>query len=103
MFKLDNGMKVYFKHLPEEWGYLTTDEEGVDRNPETPYKGKTTCYIDDELSGEALREGVAFCSINDRFDKARGRKLSLTRAIEGLDKDLRKEFWTAYLAVTSRR
>jgi hypothetical protein len=90
--------KVYFRHYPEEWGYLSTDFVII---PSTYYRGKTVCYID-SLDGEALCNGYAYCSPNDTFDKVKGRKISLARALEGLDKATRAQVWAKYLE-TSRR
>jgi hypothetical protein len=92
--------KCYFKHFQDEWGYLLTGRD--DDNPYTQYKGKTSCYVDDIESGELLLEGEAYCSENDIFDKAVGRKISLARAIESLDKETRTEFWNKYIETTKR-
>jgi hypothetical protein len=90
-------MKVYFKHYPEEEGLLkVTDTLAI------PYKGKTACFVEEDKTDEQLLYGEAFCSVNDIFDKARGRKVSLARAIEGLDKKKRTAFWKAYVETTSR-
>ena len=56
---------------------------------------KTYCLItkDDIAIG-----GFAHCSIKDNFNKAMGRKVSLTKALtkSGLSKESRKAVWHAY-------
>lgn len=41
--------------------------------------------------------GVSSCHPKDAFDKAKGRKLAIERAIQHLSRDERKSIWTAYL------
>lgn len=94
--------KVFFRHYPEEWGYLCIEEPGFDGIPTTPYRGKTVCFIENIPDGELILEGDAYCSENDIFDKAKGRKISLSRAIEGLSKELRTKIWAGYISTTSR-
>ena len=101
MFKLGK-FEVFFHHYPEEFGFITNDEPGFENNPTTPYRGRTECIVALDKEGELLTEGESYCSIRDRFDKAVGRKVSLARAIEGFDKELREEFWMKYIE-TSRR
>lgn len=40
--------------------------------------------------------GEAWCLKSDNYDKNKGRKESLTRAIKPLDRKIRKHFWMAY-------
>lgn len=40
--------------------------------------------------------GVAYCSLNDQFNKNTGRKLALARAISPLPRLLRAVIWEAY-------
>lgn len=61
----------------------------------------TTCFIkevkpDDSL--ETLRIQTAHCNPKDNFDKNRGRKLSLFRALAAaqLPKEARTKFWEKY-------
>lgn len=96
------GLKFWFDHRPSETGFLTIEEDGFDSIPVTPYKGKTVCLAEDIASGELILEGEAYCSPNDNFDKATGRKVSLSRAIEGLSKDKRTEIWYVYTKTTKR-
>jgi hypothetical protein len=90
------GLKFWFEHHP--------DNEGVLMNEfmDTPYKGSTACYAEDIASGELILEGWAYCSLQDRFDKAKGRKVALSNAIDGMSKDERTEIWYVYTKTTSR-
>ena len=61
----------------------------------------TGCYTRAGISdstGFIIREGRAFCNPSDQFNKAKGRKLSLARAIECLPRAERKQIWAAYFA-----
>lgn len=43
-------------------------------------------------------EGLSFCSMDDQFNKQRGRKEALARALFRLDKATRRAVWDAYHA-----
>lgn len=45
-----------------------------------------------------LGTGYAICHENDRFEKERGRKLALARALKGKNKAFRTQVWEAYFA-----
>jgi hypothetical protein len=96
MFKIGE-YEVYFKHYPEEVG---TTEIG-DNAKRLPYCGKTLCVITQK--DEAIRDGYAYCSVNDRFDKSTGRKVALNRALEGAKKDFRALIWKKYLEVSRKK
>lgn len=76
----------------------------------TESKGKrfTKCFVSrkiDEDHFELLAIGVAVCSKKDRFSKAEGRKLSMTRALQKAfpdNKKIRSHIWSAYQAKTSK-
>lgn len=71
---------------------------------ETWVHGATTCMIvpadavdpDDILAAGYL--GVAWCSAEDAFVKATGRKIALTEALQswGITREQRREVWDAY-------
>lgn len=70
------------------------------KHQETNIKRKikivTTCYIkDDKLT--PIENNHAYCSVKDNFNKEKGRKISLARAMQYFDKPVRKEIWEAYL------
>ncbi len=59
--------------------------------------GSTQCVImDDEW--QEIGYGEAECSRNDLFDKRKGRKVSLTRALQSdsFSREQRKSVWEAY-------
>ena len=97
MLKIRN-YNIYFKHKPDEWGYTISVLNG--RNVETAYKGITYCHV--ELDGEVISTGVAYCGLADRFDKPTGRKISIGRAIKGLDEGFRKEVWDSYFKLARK-
>jgi hypothetical protein len=41
-------------------------------------------------------QGQAHCAAGDMFDKSRGRKVALARALKSLPRQSRAEIWTAY-------
>lgn len=43
-----------------------------------------------------LQRGVSYCAPTDMFDRNRGRKIALSRAIKSLSRQLRAEIWQAY-------
>ena len=49
---------------------------------------------------QIIAEGRAFCNPSDQFNKAKGRKLALARAIESLPRAERGQIWAAYFAAT---
>ena len=61
--------------------------------------GKTTCTIKYKDGEDILTSGIAWCSPFDQFEKQRGRKVSLTRALGyGMfpNKTTRASFWKQY-------
>lgn len=93
MLKFDN-YQVYFKHYEDEVGFSTSP-----RGDQIPFYGRTICII--EENGEAIRDGEAFCGVNEsKFNKVVGRKLALSRALEGADKEFRTKVWSEYIKAT---
>ena len=96
MIKFDDGLSIFFKHYPEETG-ISFDDDGKPM----PFYGRTLCII--EQNGESLRDGEAYCGINEpRFDKSIGRKVSLARALDGADKELKTKIWKKYLETVKK-
>ena len=66
---------------------------------------ETVCRIfvrNHDGSPEYLYNGVAQCSWKDHFDKSRGRKIALAKALQNGVFDLsdRKAFWKKYLGMS---
>lgn len=64
-----------------------------------PTKGATTCTISKVLSdteSEVLMSATCYCSKKDIFDRAKGRKLALTRALGKMPREIRKLVWKQY-------
>lgn len=65
-------------------------------------KGSTTAIANlgtDPINGvDRMESAVSWCSSKDQFDKAKGRKVSLTRLLEKLaiSKEQRKVVWDVY-------
>lgn len=73
-----------------------------------PYdlRGVTDCIIVyNNIDGDSVATGRAFCSMQDNFNKAKGRRISLTRALEqlGVSKEIRAIVWTEYLKIKENR
>lgn len=47
---------------------------------------------------EPVSSGHARCSLKDQFDRNKGRKIAMMRALQDLPKEDRKPFWDAYFA-----
>ena len=41
--------------------------------------------------------GVALCSVKDTFNKEKGRKIAVSRAISHLPRNVRRQFWDNFL------
>lgn len=94
--------RVYFKHYPDEPGYVTEPDEFGDKIPTIRFSGKTSCFITEE--DEQICFGESFCGVNEKaFDKSVGRKVSLARALEGTDKAFKTAIWEEYFKHTKRR
>jgi hypothetical protein len=82
--------KIEFAHFPNEGGSGKFQENGNTLK----YVGHTTCVI---LKGEELiSTGKAFCGEKDKYNKEKGRKVALSRAIKNLDRDTRTTIWNEY-------
>jgi len=67
------------------------------RFPHVKQPSLTTCYI---YQGETMiGKGIAVCKVGDNFNKTRGRKKSLKRALSNTDltKEVRTVFWNEFL------
>lgn len=57
-------------------------------------RGFTTAKV--SLGEDEVLFGTAFCSVKDVFNKEKGRKIALTKALSHLNRDFRREIWQAY-------
>jgi hypothetical protein len=66
----------------------------------------TYCYIDVLVDEDyaLLSTGQALCSASDIFEKAIGRKVSLTRALKnaGFDRETRTAIWKEYWSLVKK-
>ena len=91
MFQVD-GYKVEFVH-----------DELLDIEIDGKHPKATACWISlvSKNHKSDVAYGHAYCSVEDQYNKNRGRKLSLSRALKMLtaDRNLRKRFWDEYFRV----
>lgn len=76
------------------------------KSPHPEHKGEvvpaTWCSIhelrkaDGKPKKKAVSRNVAYCSPVDKFSKARGRQLALTRTIKNFSRSTRKKIWAGY-------
>jgi len=68
----------------------------IDPEAEESYDNRriTLCVVEDE---NRTFVGQAICNPKDQYNKSIGRKVSLTDAISGLDKQARTSVWKEYL------
>lgn len=99
MIRIDN-LNIYFKHYPEDEGISMNMLNG--RELVTPYRGVTACFIQNKDNFEILAEKTSFCSVNDKFEKEAGRKVSLTKALKGFPKEFRTRVWEQYRKITTK-
>ena len=62
---------------------------------QTPLERATTCIIFNE-EGVEVSSGVANVHPKDNFNKEKGRKIALSRAIKTWDKEYRSQVWSEY-------
>ena len=90
LLKLESGTEY---HVRFSHGF-----EAVVRDGETVYTRQYTRAEISKPQGHVFDEGEAHCNPSDQFNKAKGRKLALARAIESLPRAERKQIWAAYFA-----
>lgn len=93
-----SAYRIVFRHRPDCLGAVP----GSEMNKRVRmYSGKTICVIEDGTLGvdTVHGTGIAFCSEKDNYEKERGRKIALTRALRdmGANKGLRTKVWESYL------
>ena len=86
---LTQTFKAHFWHDRDSFGRWRTRV----RLHAGPCEG-TPCAKSYAVAGEAR------CSFTDIFCKATGRKLALARALKTMARDMRREIWLAYWAVS---
>lgn len=91
--KLESGVEYSVKWRHEN----TTNETG------NKYPSFTECFIENLTNNEIKGEAKAILSPTDNFNKDKGRKISMKRAMKivGLAKPTRKLFWSKYFEMTN--
>jgi hypothetical protein len=74
-----NGAEVF---ILVKFDHITNDKP-IQREGKRPFIGRTQCIIHIEGGSDDVR-GYAHCAVGDQFNKAKGRKLALKRAIKHL-------------------
>lgn len=83
------------------WAYYEPDYEDVVTGASwTKASAATISVKDSEGKWIDIAKGVAFCHSLDNFDKEKGRKISLARALTkaGYPKSSRIQVWDAYFS-----
>jgi len=77
------------------WGHIRALAiKGINID-EVPYSYRTSCSI--KINDKVVFSSYAYCSKKDQFSKKKGRKISLTRALEFfVEKEVRKIIWQEY-------
>lgn len=99
IFIKDGQVEWHLKwfHQPDRTETLISFQDG--KKVETPVKGVTTCSVFMIDGSEPLEYlGQAYCSVKDEYNKEKGRKISLTKAVENLPKETRKIIWEGYFS-----
>lgn len=94
MIYINQNTAINFRHLTVDAQYTAGNRE-ADILPSRV----TECEIvsvEGENIVEILGYGKSQCHPSDNFNKEFGRKNSLVRAAENLDRDFRKQIWFAY-------
>lgn len=85
--------RVYFKHFPQETG-LVGVPYARDVNSPLEYLGKSQCFV--TKNDVEISLGEAYCSVNDNFERSVGRKIAFSRAVSGLERELRTSLWQEF-------
>lgn len=84
--------------------FKTTLTNGIEIKIKFQYEGcMTICNIINMNDNSIICCGCSFCSLYDNFNKAVGRKISLSRALENnmFSKEDRKNIWNVYFSLSS--
>jgi hypothetical protein len=84
---------IYAKHNETEYKIKFFYDPFVPNKPR-----ETLCVVEENET--VAYEAVARCAAEDNFCKSLGRKLALERAIQELDKPVRKTIWAAFHKMT---
>ena len=98
----DRAMSIRWTHRHPEKDSDYLEFENIAIKKQSHIKGATRCtlaMLDKEGNKEIVAITQAWCSVKDPYNKERGRKISLTRALNeaGLNKEERTQVWEAYL------
>jgi hypothetical protein len=109
----DARYRIDFRHerdwTTEEWPHVRgrTDCVVTEIHPQSdcPRHGIVAPLIDARCACLKTRvgEGVAYCSIRDRYTPQDGRKLALRRALVGVPRTVRGLFWKEFLRQVPQR
>jgi len=90
MFEVQHGVSTY----KVEFSHPTEEVNGKVRNL------GTCCII--SKGEKVVTNTLAKLYYKDKFDKAKGRKASLTKALSSYPKEFRTIVWSKYIHLTSR-
>jgi hypothetical protein len=96
MFNVNNQYKVKF-----EYGNVYGEKPDKYSPPVS-----CTCNIysvDDVCQAYLIAFGTAYCAPTDNFSYPAGRKIALTKALKGFDREIRKAFWESYWKSGAKR
>jgi len=97
MIYINTNTAINFRHLTVE--NANQSISGRLSNSRLFSSRVTECEIvsvEGENTVEIIGYGKSQCHPSDNFNKEFGRKNSLARAVENLDRDFRKQIWIAY-------
>lgn len=106
---VDKKFKVYWEHMPPDERLSLVFE---DTGEEYPFRGKSTCTIDkliyDEseeivVRVETMSVGESRVHQNDTFDRKKGMKESLKKALVNAPKEVRTKFWNEFLKLREKK
>ena len=63
----------------------------------TIHEGK--CVVKGCANEPRSLNGVAYCHPNDQFSRSKGRKMALSRALDTLPRETRRDIWKAYFKI----
>ena len=96
MIYIAHKTAINFRHSNTMHSFLDTNKTDW---VEMPCRATSCEIVELDIDGnvsKVISRGYAVCHPTDNFSKESGRKLSLTRAVNGLNRADRKRIWNAY-------
>ena len=96
MIQINENTAINFRHLTVDNANQSVPVRPSNRPSSTRVTECEIVKVEGSNIVEVLGYGKSQCHPTDNFNKEFGRKNSLSRALQNLDQDFRRQIWTAY-------